>query len=227
MSRSLSQEDCHQSPDVNALIVASHWLSGLFSAPLSQQQVIDARTAPGQDGLRWIGAQLDATATADTLCRTLAQDTVENLTVRLQRNYTTLFEGIFADRSVLPYESAWQDQQHATLGGVAVVEMNILLRNLDMHISADCCEPADHLAIELAALATALDTGHNNIAQDLLRRLRDWTPAFSQALQRQDPNGLYALAGQLLLALTHAASITLMPTMPVMASVNQHPQGEC
>ena len=212
--------------DLSALIVAGEWLSGLFSAPLSQQQLIDASAAPGLDALRWIGAQLNAAAAADSLCRILVQEPAEVLTVRLQRRYTALFEGIFADRSVLPYESAWDSQQSSTLGGRAVTEMNALLRTLDMHVSADCCEPADHLAIELAALVTALRSGHTSAAQALIRRFKDWFPAFSQALQRQDPDGFYAAAGQLLLALTDTASITLMPTTQVVAPVIPQRQGD-
>ncbi|MGC3874447.1 TorD/DmsD family molecular chaperone [Halomonas sp. GXIMD04776] len=205
MSRDAIAEGRIAGPETSALIVAAEWLSGIFIAPMSSQQVAQACARPGQDALRWIGAQLEASAAAEALCRTLEQDDSENLAVHLQRRYTALFEGIFRHRAVLPYESAWQEEDGSTLGGEPVVDMKAVLRALDLHVSTDCCEPPDHLAIELAALAAALRGGQNMIAADLARRLQDWVPAFTKALNRQDLDGFYAGAGKLLLALVREA----------------------
>src|SRR5699024_7679847 len=109
---------------------------------------------------------LQAPAAAEALCDKLTQDTPENLAVHLQRRYTALFEGIFRHRAVLPYESAWQENGVPTLGGKPVAEMEAVLRDLDVHVSADCCEPADHLAIELAALTAALSGGYTSVATE-------------------------------------------------------------
>ncbi|MGO1500949.1 MAG: TorD/DmsD family molecular chaperone [Marinobacter sp.] len=226
MNRDLNAKGSNARQDANALVIAAEWLSGVFIAPLSQQQVIDANAAPAQDTLRWVGEQLGAPAVAEALCRTLDQQAPEELTVQLQRRYTALFEGIFRDRAVLPYESAWHGDDRSTLGGQPVAVMNDLLRDLDLHVSTDCVEPADHLAIELAALVAALSSGQNTVAASLLLRLQSWTPAFADALKQQDPDGFYAAAGQLLLALIRTEPAALLMTDPAAASANEQREGE-
>lgn len=216
MSREASAAGVTPQPDAAALVAAAEWLSGIFMAPMSSQQVEAAGTEPGLQALRWMGSQLEATTAVGVLCGIFEQDDAEATAVSLQRRYTALFEGIFRHRAVLPYESAWRGQGPA-LGGEAVTEMQALLRRLDLHVSHDCREPADHLAIELAALSAALRGDKHRIAAELVQRLQGWVPAFIEALRRQDPDGFYAAAGELLLAASEAAST---------ASENDQRQGE-
>lgn len=225
MNRELLAEEPNASVYAAGLMVAAQWLSGVFIAPLSLQQVSDACTAPSLDLLRHTGEQLDSSATAQKLCNLLGQDTPENLTVHLQRRYTALFEGIFRNRAVLPYESSWSGEGPA-LCGQSMSAMNAILRDLDVHVSRDCCEPADHLAIELAALVAALEGGHTTVAAGLVQRLQRWVPAFAEALTRQDPQGFYAAAGELLLALLRTAPSALMTMTPATAPVNEQREGE-
>lgn len=219
-------QDAITDPDASTLIVAAEWLSGLFMAPMSSQQVAQAGSASGQNALRWIGTQLQAPAAAEALCDKLTQDTPENLAVHLQRRYTALFEGIFRHRAVLPYESAWQENGVPTLEGKPVAEMEAILRDLDVHVSADCCEPADHLAIELAALTAALDGGYTSVTTELVRRLQGWVPGFVQSLENLDPEGFYAGSGKLLLALIRTAQSVLFMTDPAVVSANEQCEGE-
>ncbi|NAW34629.1 TorD/DmsD family molecular chaperone [Halomonas alimentaria] len=225
MSRDAIVEGRIAGPDSSALIVATEWLSGIFMAPMTSGQVVQTSATPGQEVLSWMGEQLDVSAAAEALCRILDQDDPEKLAVHLQRRYTALFEGIFRHRAVLPYESAWQGQNGSTLGGESVVEMKAVLRALDLHVSNDCCEPPDHLAIELAALAAALRDDRDTVAADLVRRLQNWVPAFNEALSRQDPDGFYAAAGDLLLASIDKAPTALVSVQHATASVNEQREG--
>ena len=225
MSCDRASVDHSANTDTYGLLVAAEWLSGLFIAPLSQQQVMDINAVPGKNALQWIGAQLGAPAVAQQLCHILEQETPENLTVQLQRRYTALFEGIFRNRAVMPYESAWCGNG-PTLGEQSVAEMNAILRDLNVHVSSDCCEPADHLAIELAALVAALGSDRYSIAADLVRRLQSWSPAFVEALERQDLEGFYAGAGELLLALLRTAQPVLLMKDHAATSVNEQCEGE-
>jgi TorA-specific chaperone len=225
MSCDRASVDHSANTDTYRLLVAAEWLSGLFIAPLSQQQVMDINAVPGKNALHWIGAQLGAPAVAQQLCHILEQETPENLTVQLQRRYTALFEGIFRNRAVMPYESAWCGNG-PTLGEQSVAEMNAILRDLNVHVSSDCCEPADHLAIELAALVAALGSDRYSIAADLVRRLQSWSPAFVEALERQDLEGFYAGAGELLLALLRTAQPVLLMTGHAATSANEQCEGE-
>ncbi|MGC8119630.1 TorD/DmsD family molecular chaperone [Marinobacter sp. VGCF2001] len=211
--------------NADGLMAAAQWLSGVFIAPLSTQQVIDASAEPALDLLRGFGKQLGAEASVNRLCQLLEQDRPENLAVHLQRRYTVLFEGIFRHRAVLPYEGAWH-QEGPAFGGPSVADMNAILRALDVHISADCCEPADHLAIELAALVAALGSSQNTLAAELVQRLQSWVPAFTDALKREDTNGFYAAAGELLLSLLRTAHLALLATEPESVPVHGQRQGE-
>lgn len=199
-----------QPMDINfeGLIVASEWLSTVFGSPVNVAHIEQSLTQPAQQTLSRLAEQLDAEAYMQTIITILEQDCSDALAVHLQRRYTTLFEGIFRNRAVLPYESAWRGND------ASIPEMQAILRALDMHVSQDCCEPADHLAIELAALAIALRAEHYPIAVELVHRLQNWTPHFTQALQQQDKDGFYAAAAEILLALLNKAARALAAYAP-------------
>ncbi|GAB2713334.1 TorD/DmsD family molecular chaperone [Halomonas garicola] len=196
--------------DVSALMTAADWLGGVFAAP-PDAGLVETYVAPaGRDALAQMGEQLSAREAAQAIDQALTREAPTPLAVTLQRRYTALFEGIFPPSAVLPYESAWQPGADGTvLGGTPVTEMEATLRALDLHVSGECCEPADHLAIELAALAMALRDGQKRIAQELIRRLQGWVPAFCAALTRQDAGGFYGAAGDLLLALIRESAAAL------------------
>ncbi|HTN34156.1 MAG TPA: molecular chaperone TorD family protein [Marinobacter sp.] len=211
---------------LTAFVAAAEWLSSIFSAPPSPQRVAQGAARQEQDALRWMGELLNAPAVVEALCATLTQDAPESLAVHLQRRYTMLFESIFRHRAVLPYESAWQDPgASSTLVARPASEMSAVLRLLDVRISADCPEPPDHLAIELAALATALHDGQSAVAIDLLSRLENWVPKFASALTQQDSGGFYAAAGELLLALIDEASVVLKRAETVAVSIIEERSG--
>lgn len=195
-------------PDTGGLIVASQWLSELFGTPATPQYIAQTTTPQAQQTLHWMGEQLDAATKIQALNTILAQDYPEPLAVHLQRRYTSLFEGIFKHRAVLPYESAWQASD------AAITEMKATLRALDLHVNPNCCEPPDHLAIELAALTLALRDENYPIAAELILRLQSWVPRFSAALHQQDKDGFYAAAGDVLLAFLKKARNTLTAHLP-------------
>lgn len=196
--------------DVSALMTTADWLGGVFAAP-PDAALIEAYADPaGRAALAQMGEQLSAREAAQAIDQALTREAPTPLAVTLQRRYTALFEGIFPPGAVLPYESAWQSGTDGTvLGGTPVAEMETTLRDLDLQVSGECREPADHLAIELAALAMALRDGQKRIAQALIRRLQGWVPTFCAALSRQDAGGFYAAAGDLLLALIRKSAAAL------------------
>lgn len=193
-----------------AIITAAEWLSGVFNAAPSKQRVEQASAPQEQEALRWIGEKLDAPRLVETLRKILTQDAPEELSVHLQRSFTQLFEGIFRNRAVLPYESAWIDREaKSSNGSCPVIEMNAVLYALDMRVSENCPEPADHISVELAALSTALRAGQDSIAVELLDRLQGWIPNFAEVLAEQDVSGFYAASSKLLLVLIKQASLEL------------------
>lgn len=195
-------------PNVDGIMVASDWLSGLFATPATAEHITQLTTATAQASLQWIGEQLGAGQAMQILNTVLTQDHPAALALHLQRRYTALFEGIFKHRAVLPYESAWQGSDSV------IPEMQAILRTLDLHVDERCCEPPDHLAIELAALTLALRDEHYYTAADLVVRLQSWVPSFSTALQQHDQDGFYAAAAEILLALLHTARHALAAHIP-------------
>jgi TorA-specific chaperone len=196
--------------DTGALIAGADWLGGVFIAPPTAEQVKEFTAPDGRNALVQMGEQLNAREATRALEQALTGEAPAPLTVTLQRRYTALFEGIFRHRAVLPYESAWQPGTSGTvLGGTPIPDMAATLRALDLHVSGDCHEPADHLAIELAALTMALRDGQDTIAREMTCRLQRWVPAFCAALAHQDTGGFYAAAGDLLLALIRETAVSL------------------
>lgn len=207
--------------DVTAFVDTAEWLSHIFSSPLSIEQVTHGAAGPGQAALGWMGEQLQAQKTTQALCHAFVQDAPESVALHLQRNYTALFEGIFRHKSVLPYESAWRQSDVAP-----AIEMDAALRALDLHVSEDVCEPSDHLAIELAALAAAVRDEQHTVAVDLVSRLDAWVPDFRAALVQKDTSGFYAAAGELLLALIREMTASLVATKAATVHLTERHEGE-
>ncbi|OLP05953.1 molybdopterin-dependent oxidoreductase [Rhodoferax antarcticus] len=134
------------------------------------------------------------------------------MSVILQRRHAALFEGIFRHRSVAPNASVWDGTGRQF--GPAVERMQQLLRDLDVRVACDCKEPADHVALELVALAQALRQGRTQSIQALLSEMQGWTAGFAPALIRADGNGFYGQAAQLLTALLEKIALKPSPQLP-------------
>lgn len=189
------------SPDAWDLAFVADWLSQQFLDPPDANRLRAARSMQGQVMLHWMGDFLDRRAAVDAICQTLASDTVEQMAVTLQRRHTALFCGIFRQRSLTPYASAWDGTGH--LFGNAVGRMQDLLKTLDVHLPEQCPEPPDHVSIQLAALAEALRQERIDCVHALMAELTDWTRRFADALAQMDDGGFYGNTARLLAALPH------------------------
>lgn len=181
------------------LVFVAEWLAQQFLSPPDIGQIEAARTMAGQIALRRIGDCLGQPAAADALCQLLAAGSVADVTTAVQRRHTALFEGIFRQRSVPPYASLWDGT--GRLCGPAVDRMRAVLRDLDMHVQADCAEPPDHLAIQLAALAEAMRQRRTATVADLSDQMLVWAGRFAAALIRADGVGYYGNLARFLLSL--------------------------
>ncbi|AWB07161.1 hypothetical protein A6A40_19005 (plasmid) [Azospirillum humicireducens] len=181
------------------LVFIAEWLAQEFLSPPGIGQVEAARTMAGQIALRRIGDCLGQPAAADALCQLLTAGSAEDVTPAIQRRHTALFEGIFRQRSVPPYASLWDGT--GRLCGPAVDRMRAVLRDLDMHVQADCAEPPDHLAIQLAALAEAMRQRRAEAVADLAEQMLVWVGRFATALIRADGVGYYGNLARFLLSL--------------------------
>ena len=182
--------------------LVADWLALQFLTPPDAARIRAARSTEGQAALRQIGVILGREDVSEALCRLLADGTVTDVTVALQRRHTALFEGIFRQRGLPPYASVWDGT--GRLYGPAVGRMQELLRGLDLHLDQTCCEPPDHIAIQLAALAEALQQGRTGLVPALRDELR-WVVGFAASLTAADGNGYYGSVAQLLSAFVEKA----------------------
>ena len=188
--------------DVPDLALVADWLALQFLTPPDAARVRAGRSTEGQAALRQIGEILGRQDVSDAMCHQLSDGSVNDVTVALQRRHTALFEGIFRQRGLPPYASVWDGT--GRLYGPAVGRMQELLRELDLHLDQSCCEPPDHIAIQLAALAEALRQGRTGLVPALLDELR-WGVGFAASLTAADGNGYYGAAAQLLSAFIEKA----------------------
>ena len=98
------------------------------------------------------------------------------------------------DGNAPPYESAYSGS--GRLFQEPAAEMAKLLAAHGLGLAEGCCEPADHLAIELALLASLL--ARPEPAAALVDRLLGWVPSFAARCAACDATGFYAALAALL-----------------------------
>ena len=172
------------------------WLAAIFASPLDDEGLAvchanlvsgvlaeDAALAPGVRRMREAMNSLPLGAAG---------------TARLARSYGLLFSGVGGPATVAPYESAFASDG-GRLFGEAEARMRTLLRELDLHVAGGPGEPADHVAVECAAMAELADGSARRA--DLARRLDGWLGGFKDACAAADETRFYAGAADLAAAL--------------------------
>ena len=74
-----------------------------------------------------------------------------------------------------------------------------MLTKLDVSVKSSCKEPADHIALELAALAEAFRQHDTDAIADMIARLALWLPEMNAALGKVASHSLYAHLVELLI----------------------------
>ncbi|MGV8938589.1 MAG: TorD/DmsD family molecular chaperone [Allorhizobium sp.] len=183
--------------DAEQMAVVANWIGGLFLAPQTAEAL--ERHLEAGDLLEEIGQQLDCLAGTRRMNEVLAKAPIEVISKNLERRYFALFEGMAGRHTVPLYESGYAGTG-TRLFQQPVTDMECLLRDLDLSVEATCCEPADHISIELAVLAAALRSGNGEIARSLAQRLSRWGPGFVARLCEEDGDEFYGAAAVVLYA---------------------------
>jgi TorA-specific chaperone len=126
-------------------------------------------------------------------------DDTAQATSRLNASFCRLFLGAGGlHGNAPPYESAYCGG--GRLFQQPTAEMTELLAAYGLDVAAECCEPPDHLAIELAVMEALLTAPvvHPASVEALLDRLLGWVPAFAERCAACDPLGFYAALAALL-----------------------------
>ncbi len=172
------------------------WLAGVFAAPLDMDALAASRAGIGNLAAH---AALPGVAQMRQALEDLPDGPQGE--AALAHTYTRLFAGLGGADAVPPYESVFA-MPNGCMYGPPESRMRALLAALDLRVADGVAEPADHIAIELAAMAAL--SGSGALAErrvQLARDLNGWLPAFAGACAAKDRIGFYAGAATLAAAL--------------------------
>jgi TorA-specific chaperone len=169
------------------------WLAGIFAAAPSDATVDSYRTGVGALLLEALHWEPGCSKGATIMQRAFIQgEPTAAAAHRFSVAFTQLFEGLGGPHTVPPFESA-----HASPSGrlfqASSSAMKRRLREAELTPSTGDREPADHLSVELALLASLMRRDGSEGAQ--LALLNDhllvWVPGFARAVAQQDSTGFY------------------------------------
>ncbi|AJK48242.1 TorD/DmsD family molecular chaperone [Burkholderia plantarii] len=173
-----------------AAAAVADWFGRLLLAPLDAATIEILRNDTLHHFLLDLGRALGQPAAAQALSRFLREPPPERAAARMGHRFVRLFEGVAGPDTIPLYESA-----HAGEGPgryrTPFLEMQAVLRELDVAVDGTCHEPPDHLGLELAALAEALRQQKPVLADQLAARLRGWVPNIARALAARHDTGPY------------------------------------
>ena len=187
--------------------IVYEWLSSLFIAPLSAAQIAAYRSGAGAELLAALGEEPSLAPGIAAIRHALEAFPAEaRAGITLNHAYVSLFLGAGGPEAVPPYESVY-GSEFARVCQEPMTRMEALLRRLGLRVGAGCPEPADHLAIELAAQAALLrrldgadSQAVRSDSRDLLCSMLAWIPDFAALCQKFDRTGFYAGAAAVLAA---------------------------
>ncbi|OUI77876.1 hypothetical protein HK18_00505 [Commensalibacter intestini] len=181
---------------VHAAII--DWFSRLFIAPLDIKTLKEYRTPAFTEFLTDLGETLNEPNLTTQIINTFNATPNKEIEPQLAHQYVSLFDGISGPNAVPPYESFYMND-HGRLFQEPHIEMTHTLSKLDVSIVHSCKEPADHLALELAALAEALRQQNLIFIDALSLRLSQWIPQMNTAINRVAKNSFYTIILKLLI----------------------------
>jgi TorA-specific chaperone len=188
--------------------VVYDWLSALFAREVPAEALRACAGGEPAEQLE-ILAQAPGLAALTEHLRALSAD-ADDAARNLAGDFAFLFLGVGGARGAPPYESSWRDPDRLTCRAEEAW-MRRLLRDLDMHVAADFPEPADHVAVQLAAMAELSRRAEHSRreaeqAATLAARMAEWLPAFAHACRRGDRRGFYSLVAEAAAAFVDADS---------------------
>lgn len=173
------------------------WFSQLFIAPPTKKILEQCRSVSVTAFLRDFGETLEASELTRMIADFFRNHSIDEADHLLSQQYISLFDGASGPCSVPPYESYYKDA-NGRLFQEPYVEMLDTLSKLDVSVSPAFKEPADHIALEIAALAEAFRQQDRKLIDVLVTRMASWVPEMSAAVRSVAGSSLYDQLLQLL-----------------------------
>lgn len=172
-----------QSPNQEYFVQAAilDWFSQLFIAPPSRSLLEQCCSDKIMAFLSEFGKTLEVPELTKTIADFFRNHSIDELDRTLSQQFISLFDGAGGPSSVPPYESYYKDA-NGRLFQIPYVEMLDSLSRMDVSVKAAFKEPADHLALEIAALAEAFRQQDETLINSLVLRLMNWVPQMSTAV---------------------------------------------
>lgn len=180
-------QTCLAVGEISGLATLADWFGRLILRPMDAATAAANRTDEMLDVIAGFGDAFGVPAAANAMIAFLRQHSPNEIERRLGYRYVVLFDGVGGKRTVSLCENAHAEGGEPLLQ-TAFASMQAILRTLDVSVDGTCREPADHLAIELAALAEALRQGNVVLTEQLVQRISRWVPAVAEAVCHADPS---------------------------------------
>ncbi|MFA7429570.1 MAG: molecular chaperone TorD family protein [Rhodospirillaceae bacterium] len=186
------------------------WLAAVFLYEPDAATVAVLRGSEGEALLAAVGAMPglaeDAAAIGAAVRAVYARAGSDaDAAAALAARFGTLFLGAGGPGSAHPYASIYMERR---THGTATDRSVAFLASHDLAVGTAVAEPADHIAVQLAALAelsrreAVADPGSAAALYAAQKafvsaEFLNWAPAFRARVERDDPNGFYAAAARL------------------------------
>jgi TorA-specific chaperone len=190
------------------------WFAGVLSAPMSVATVTACRSAEGRVLFQAIEDELGAMPGLAAMRRIFDRDERDlHVAARLASCYVRLFEGTCGPATVSLCESTYSGPARR-LHQQAAADMESILCRSDLAVRPGVGEPADHLSLELALLATLLRVGDHVTAEALRQSLANWVPRVVVLCASSDTTGFYLGALRVVYHLLMALAPNLLDQDP-------------
>jgi TorA-specific chaperone len=190
-----------------------HWFALAFFQAPSAQAVADMREGNTKVLLKSLEATPGASSGIAAMRKVLAGGEPLRAASALGAAHARLFDGVGGYEMAPPYRSVY-DSKDSLLCQEATAEMDRALRQHRLKLEDKVCEPADHLSIQLDAMAqlalrVAEEAEHKaralppllaEQADFLDKQLLSWVRRFAQRLVAVDALGFYAGLASVLVA---------------------------
>lgn len=166
------------------------WFSRMALVPMDKLMLENLRSADMCRFLAELGEWLGQPHAVQPLWAAVQGGDAGQVAADIHLEYIQCFEGLRGPDMISLCESAYVGEGPGLFHS-PFVEMQAILQALDVSVGPNCCEPFDHLGLELSALTQALRQQDFVVAEQLRLRMCGWVPKLLDAMKNRVDTGFY------------------------------------